>query len=66
MNPYTPGTDQHRAWTKGYDAADSKWRMTVEAVRQAKERPAFRSAETGRWVTRLFAFLNPKSTVAEK
>ncbi len=53
MNPYTFGTDQWRAWQKGY-AAGSR-----------KQPPRWRSSVTGKFVAKLFGKSNPRESVEE-
>ncbi len=63
-NPYSKGTDQHRAWARGYAACHLDWKETAMAVRAA--RPKWRSSVTGKFVAKLFGKANPKETVRER
>jgi hypothetical protein len=67
-NPYTEGTDQWRAWNKGYRAAHTEWRdSAIEAIRaKTKPRHLFRESKFGRFVTGMFAKQNPDTTQRER
>jgi hypothetical protein len=67
-NPYTPETDQWRAWNRGYLTAHNEWRdSALDNIRaRAKPRRLFRSSKLGRFVTGLFAKQNPDTTQRER
>jgi hypothetical protein len=67
QNPYTPGSDQWRAWNKGYRAAHNEWRdSALESIRKRNApRRLFRESKLGRFVTGMFAKQNPDTTQRE-
>ena len=65
-NPYTAGSDQWRAWNKGYIACHNEWRdSALDAIRAKGRRRVFRDSKLGRFVTGLFAGQNPDTTQRE-
>ena len=65
LNPFKPGTDQYRAWNKGYAACQRDWIDSLE--RRPSPKPArWRESKLGRFVTRAFALANPATTQGER
>lgn len=64
QNPYTPGSDQWRAWNKGYAACHTEWRdSALDSIR--KRQPRFRDSILGRFITKAKALASPSTTQRE-
>lgn len=61
-NPYAEGSDQWRAWQKGYSACHDDWKRTAEVIRNKPKPSRWRSSVLGRWVSKAFAEANPETT----